>query len=80
MLRLFAWLSIVGLAHGAIYDDILDVIHVEFDFVVVGGELLSPSLNSYMNAKVGGTAGSVVANRLSENPEFQVLVVEAGPL
>ncbi|EEB89979.1 hypothetical protein MPER_11873, partial [Moniliophthora perniciosa FA553] len=60
--RLAVSLSLASLSFAKIYDSFQEVPTNTFDFVVVGG----------------GAGGLVVANRLSENPDVTVLVVEAG--
>lgn len=73
-----------GIGAVAVIGDPKDLPHTSFDFIVIGGERLKPVTQqtpcpcAHCRGILGGTAGNVVANRLTENRDVSVLVVEAG--
>ena len=92
MLHLHQWLQWLLLsilvrcswtASAVIIEHATDILEHNYDFIVVGGESLSTKIyftliNIFFRDCEGGTAGLAVANRLTEDPSYSVLVIEAG--
>jgi hypothetical protein len=68
-----------NLVRSALVGDFADLPpNTSYDFIVVGGTSFLYYLLPHTDLDSGGTAGSVVASRLSEDPKVKVLVLEAG--
>jgi hypothetical protein len=71
-------------ALGALYDGMSWLPEgKQYDYIIVGCEFFLPFQSSFDLREterhlVAGTAGGVLARRLSENPNRNVLVIEAG--
>lgn len=78
---LFPLVAIASLASATLYTDANQLPYSVYDYVVVGGMYLDPTrswFQAYVVYMTAGTAGNVIAARLSENALSSVLVIEAG--
>jgi len=64
---------------GVLLEKPQDLSKADYDFIIVGGMYQTPYIETVHSGMLpGGTAGAVIANRLTENPNVSVLVLEAG--
>jgi hypothetical protein len=71
-------LSYVLRVSGELLDHPSQLTTLTYDYIIVGGTPFRSTSQFAAHEAKGGTAGNVVASRLSENPKFSVLVLEAG--
>lgn len=68
-------------ALASVYTDPSMLPNASYTYIIVGGRV-HPSVRGYLvlsNTCPAGPGGSVLANRLSANPNNRVLLIEAGP-
>ena len=69
------------LVHAVPYENVDELPKAKYDFIIVGGEFccIHQTRSTATNhRRLGGTAGNTIANRLTENADVSVLVLQAG--
>ena len=67
-----------NLVGAALYTDVEQLPTDTFDFVIIGGKYAQDFKQTCADVIAAGSAGNVVATRLTEDPNCSVLVIEAG--